>query len=1058
MRIRQIVLVVLLQTLLCFHATKGQVNSSVFENLLTELESKSLYVNAIIQDKNGFIWFGTEEGLIRYDGATLHSYLPEIGNSRSISNKWIMSLFEDSKGNLWIGTRNGLNLYDEGRNEFFRFENNRNNSSSLSNNEVSTIAEDRHGNVWVGTFSGLNKMVTTKNSKWPDKNIGFRRFMKTNDASTSLLSNTVWTLYFDSLNNGWIGTDEGLDLMTTAGESSEYHFTPFRNDPSKATSIAKDNVLKIFSDEKGNLWFTSKQAMLDKLSWESIVSKNYEFDHVLPLLNNSLTEDVKFTNTFISDMHGNLWLGLPENGLIRFSMDGSSIRLLEHFKNIPSNNRSLCDNSIWSLYEDHAGNIWIGGESGVSKYTYNTQRFSQIGPCASYYNFENMVVKSIVTDSEKNIWIGSLSDTIYFISPVQKKSSKILCTEPGVLKGVNQLLVTKNKLYIGSYNGLYIMEIPGIDALLSKPFYRGSSIAIRNEGVKEKKLTSNTIQTLFEDHSGMIWIGTGKGINRLDPSTLKSTTLYENPNAAEVNASYIIRCITQSADGIVWIGTDNGLFESDPDHISFSGHFHTENDSVSLPDNAISYIFESRDGTLWMGTGKGLSSYDRKKKRFSLHALSTSSNYFSVASIAEDTYGNLWVSSNQGLFRYIPGETKINHFTVKNGLCTNRFVPASVSVTKDGLLFFGGEKGFIAFYPDSIPSNPLKPPVVITDFKLFDESVFSSKDTSLIAQLLSRKKLTLNYDQNFFSIDFAALNYLFPEANQYAYQLEGIDKNWVSAGNRRTASYTNVPPSTYRFRVKGANNDGVWNNDGASLEIVVLPPWWKTWWFYLLSTIAFALILYSIYRYRINQIKKVFAIRSKIARDLHDDIGSTLSSISLMSQLAKDGTGDKDKEQELFNTISNASKEAMDLMGVIVWSVNPNNDKLGNILVRMREYASDILEASDIDFNIQLDDEVKDVIIPMEKRKDFYLIFKEAVNNTAKYSGARHALIKLLRENGKLLMTVEDDGKGFDMEKLRSGNGLVNMNQRAKFIGGRLNIHSENGKGTSVRLEMPLVT
>jgi hypothetical protein len=260
--------------------------------------------------------------------------------------------------------------------------------------------------------------------------------------------------------------------------------------------------------------------------------------------------------------------------------------------------------------------------------------------------------------------------------------------------------------------------------------------------------------------------------------------------------------------------------------------------------------------------------------------LSSESDYFTVSAIEEDQQHRLWISSNRGLFKYVPKTKEIRRYTIKNGLCTNRFVATATSSNSDGMLFFGGEKGFISFYPDKISVNASTPPVSITDFKLFDASVLAGFDAKMLADFIERRKIQLKYDQNFFSIDYAALNYLFPEANQYSYQLQGIDKNRVAAGNRTTASYTNVPPGSYSFRISGSNNDGVWNDTGDSLEIVITPPWWQTWWFYSLIVIAIASLLYAIYRYRINQIKKLFTIRSKIARDLHDDVGSTLSSIS----------------------------------------------------------------------------------------------------------------------------------------------------------------------------------
>lgn len=314
----------------------------------------------------------------------------------------------------------------------------------------------------------------------------------------------------------------------------------------------------------------------------------------------------------------------------------------------------------------------------------------------------------------------------------------------------------------------------------------------------------------------------------------------------------------------------------------------------------------------------------------------------------------------------------------------------------------------------------------------------------------------LSYKENMITFNFAALNFSNSFLNQYSYKLEGFDGDWINCGQQQSATYTNLNGGSYIFRVKGANNDGIWNEAGTSVLLYVHPPFWKTWWFYLLCTFAIAGILYTFYKIRINQLIRLQSIRTRIARDLHDDIGSTLSSINMISSMADQTALPEKKSNELFHTIAAASGQAMDLMSDIVWSINPNNDRLEMIIIRMRQYASEILEAANISFTLEMNEEDNDVLLPLEIRKDFFLIFKEAINNLAKYSKADHVSIKLHFINGMVHLSIHDDGIGFDPEEVSNGNGLKNMSARARQMKGAISISSKNPKGTRVDLKIPL--
>lgn len=1034
----------------------GQVNQSAFSNLLKDFESPKLFVNAIQQDDQGFMWFGTYKGLFRFDGVSYQRFMPFAGNNHSISDNEVNVLFKDHHGNLWVGTRNGLNRYDYLRNDFERFFHDPENSNSLCSNEVFAIAEDNAGNLWIGTLNGgLSIMI-------PIVTAGVTTYSFINCAvntadNNSLSGNTVSSICFDHNGRGFIATKNGLNVVQEINVAQKkVSFHHFVYDSLNKFSIASNDIYKIFCDSSNNIWLTSQFGMIDLLTAASVASGKYTFRHLFSDINAAAGGAIKSTSMLYIDRAQNCWLSTYENGLYRFRFsDEQSISNLVNFRHDPANSRSLSDGGVNFIYESGDRSCWIATDAGVSKWHPLQELFSVTHINAAYLQSAN--ISAIAQDRNGTTWFATSDcDTLYALNmhaQIKKLvlSDKLLTANRKVY--VTSLLAASDgSLYAGSSVGVFVVNASEKKSFLQNAHYRPNIIHLQKNGTVYS-LISNMVSCLEEDNDGIIWIGTGMGVCSYHPVSKVCNRAVINKVPDEVNPSFIIRHLKTGADGTLWVGTDNGLLSVD----THTATFHRYQSSDALPGARFLFIHVSHDLQLiWIGTEQGLLSFDPSTTRFKSYP--QSGDDLAIAAILEDDQQNLWISSQHGITRFQPLANDAKRYTVENGLNTNRFSENAACVSKDGRFFFGSEKGFQSFFPAMIPVNKTVPPIVITDFRLFNQSILSGKDVQLVNDFMRSKKLTLQYNQNFCSIDFAALNFDDAEANSYAYQMEGIDHDWVLAGNRRTATYTNISPGCYTFKVKGTNNHGVWNESGTSLFLVITPPWWKTWWFYSLCTIVAGSALYALYRYRINQIKKVFSIRSKIARDLHDDIGSTLSSISLMSQLAKDGNDHQNKEQELFDTISTASKEAMELMSVIVWSVNPNNDKLSNILIRMREYAGDILEACNIDLHIRLDEEVKDFIIPMEKRKDFYLIFKEAVNNVAKYSKAANANIRLSREHGKMIMTIKDDGKGFEVEKLRSGNGLVNMKERAKSIGGRLEIISQQGEGTTVRLEMPVVT
>lgn len=394
-----------------------------------------------------------------------------------------------------------------------------------------------------------------------------------------------------------------------------------------------------------------------------------------------------------------------------------------------------------------------------------------------------------------------------------------------------------------------------------------------------------------------------------------------------------------------------------------------------------------------------------------------------------------------------PDKHSFRNFDMDDGLQGNQFEirpenAGGCCKGKDGTLYFGGPNGLNVFHPQNLTFDTTTSPVVITRFILFDKTIPGKQEA---------QKIILNHDENFFSLEFAALSYRNTSKNLYAYQLVGVDKGWIYSGTRRLASYTNISPGNYEFRVKTANNDGVWNEKGVSVKIIILPAWYQTWWFYVLCVLITGLIIYSLFQYRLNQKLRVLQIRNRLHRDLHDDLGATLSSVKAYSEILKDNP-DTPLIAEL---IKENAGEMIDQLEVITWATNPQFDSMNNIISKMQQYAVPLLHAKQIQYNFSPDGIALSEQVQGEIRQNLLLIFKEAINNIVKYSSARNCNVHLYTEKSKFILKIQDDGVGIGGTVKGSGNGISNMKKRAEQLGGFLKIQTSPDNGTSIRVSIP---
>ncbi|MCB0770725.1 MAG: hypothetical protein KDC00_10010, partial [Flavobacteriales bacterium] len=555
----------------------------------------------------------------------------------------------------------------------------------------------------------------------------------------------------------------------------------------------------------------------------------------------------------------------------------------------------------------------------------------------------------------------------------------------------------------------------------------------------------------------------GARLWRVDSRTGEVADTFHFPDLLPSLGFRGIACWRIDPAGTIWMGTRNGVYGLDPVQGTWSHFTHSEGDSSSISSNEVFSLCldpEQPERYLWVGTdGKGMSRLDRLSGKCDRQVTSREGLPNDVVyGILPDGRGNLWLSTNMGICQYFPGTGHTNNYSMADGLIGNEFNRYSAERSADGTLYFGGMEGITWFDPEDFYHVRSASPTLITELKLLNKPVrVTDQQVFLPVPVEQLKELVLPYSERMITFGFASTDLSAPAQNEYRYILEGLNTIWIENGTAHEATFTNLDPGSYAFRVQGRNSAGVWDEQGASIHLTILPPWWGTWWFRALMALFLTGSLYAFFRYRLARAMEVVSVRDQIARDLHDEIGSTLSSVALYSTVAQKKAGDKLPEaSEMLGRITESTTSVMEAMNDIVWAVNAENDNMGHLVQRMRAFAVRMTEAAECALQFEVDKEMGNARIGMTQRKNLYLIFKEALNNAMKYAACTTIHVQLRRANAETILTVEDDGIGFDPCAKRNGelggNGLVNMQKRATELRGTLTVRSEAGKGTTVQL------
>ena len=802
-----------------------------FENISVRDGLSQNTPNCIFQDSRGLLWIGTEDGLNKYNGYEFEIFRYETGNTSSLSLSKIKCIEEDPDGDLWIGTNGGgLNKYDRISNSFQRFTFGGKTSSLIPGSIVTCIKCMQDGKLWIGTDKGLRVL---------DRQTGSSRVPALrNQKPLSVNGLYIKDLITDSQGLIWIGTDEGLTSVDTATS----YVTFYSHDPGNPNSLPSGMITCLYSDAKDNIWVGTENGAAVKKSGTDIF---------IPMKAGTPSSAFEIRD-FLEDENGNIWIATFGGGLDIYIPGKDQI-----FSNTfdYTNPYTISHNEVTCLCIDRTGILWAG-TYGLDKYNPRKDKFKLYDYIKKANKNDNISFKSVYAiyeDANKVLWIGSKLDGVHVYDRSNNDYFSIRYQEnnPNSLSSNKVRVIRENPagvLWIGTDNG-------GLNKVLlddnRKPL---RFIHYNHDPLNPNSLTSDLIYSLYFDAQNMIWIGTDKGLNCLDPESDSITRYVPDSTNPESLSNATAYYIYGDAGEAMWIATDYGINKYNPETNGFIHYVHDEKDTNSVIINEILTFYEDSENRMWVGTfSGGLDLFDRKKNRFthfnSIKELSDAVIY----GIFEDGKSNLWMSTNNGIIQFNPQTRFIKQYTIEDGLQSNEFNGGAYFRNSEGEIFFGGYFGFNSFFPDKIKLDTVAPAIILTDLQIKHESVRPGNKSPIKKQIGEAEEIILTYKQNNFTLYFAALHFANPSQNKYRYKLEGYDKDWINLGNKRFVSFARLPYRKYRLLIQAANCDGKWNEEGIAIRIRIKPPLMGTLGARLTLIVLFAGLVFYAVRYRMRR-------------------------------------------------------------------------------------------------------------------------------------------------------------------------------------------------------------
>ncbi|MGL1888515.1 MAG: hypothetical protein OCD76_18515 [Reichenbachiella sp.] len=840
-----------------------------FQHISEGLNSSQ--ITAILQTNDDYVWVGTSAGLHKYDGIQFEVFLHNE-NPSSITGNYITSLFEDSRGDLWIGTADGICRYDRILNNFQRFE-----TKTIGNegnpflNRLRSIVEDRNGNLWVASERGGLFFFDTEKKNFYTYPI--------RDQLDSLKRVRITTLEIDLNNTLWVGTfDQGVFQINLETN----HVVQVMNVETRTGLHSLGFIMDIRSGLNGEVWIGTKKMGLFKFRNVSndsvdIVRYIHNVDDERSLAN----DDVQ---AILLDSKNRLWVGNENGGLHLYDRKtGSFVR----YQSDPMDEQSLAHNSVWCIYEDKQERLWVGGAvQGINLYDPLYSKFAHYYQSSSnFHGLSHNVIRDFLEDEQGNVWIGTDGGGLNYFDRKTNRFEHFLHDDKNE-KSLSSNAVLglcmdpEGKLWIGTWAG-------GINVF--EDFEKKEFKNLREETSGGYSIKDHYFN-IIKDHNGNMWAANfGIGLVKFDRKTNNFLVYETDPNDEGSLSANIVVTLLQDSKGTIWAGTDgfgiNKMLFDEDGGVYFEKIVPPSTESTSTPSNIVNHLFEDSKGTIWIATENGLQKLNGDHTKITVYDERHGLPSVSIKSITEDDNGYLWLGTANGIVQFEPETLTVHNFNINDGLQGNEFSRYAVGKLKTGEILFGGINGFNIFHPDSIVYNNYSPPVYITDFKLFNKDIEIGGDNSPLQKHISvTEEIVIAHEQNVFSIQYTALNYTRSENNQFAFKLDGLEADWNYVGSQRLASYSNLDPGEYTFRVKASNNDGVWNEEGATLKITVLPPWWLTWWADTIMVIMMLIAVYAVVQIRTSYLNNQRNLLMSLVDERTDELAVKNERIASQSE------------------------------------------------------------------------------------------------------------------------------------------------------------------------------
>lgn len=1093
-----VVLLTLLVAVPCANAQEGGQaefpdNNAQFDHLSVQEGLSQVTVEAILQDSKGFIWIGTADGLNKYDGYKFTVYKHDVEKPFSIGANSIQVLYEDSDGMIWVGTDGGgLNKFDPTTQRFTQYVNDPEDPNSLGSDSVFEIYEDRSGTLWVGTFwgGGLHKFeretekFTLYAFNWDDPN--------------GLWGEGIFVIHEDEDGMLWIGT-EGAGLQKFDRETGI--FTHYINFPDDSHSLDSNTITAIDEDHTGALWVGTYGEGLNKLD-----RRTEEVTFYAPDLERndpgSLWSSIVWS--IFVDEEGEVWVGTEVGGLHKFDRDTETFT---HYMNNSRDPQSLSGNTVLSIYKDRAGVLWVGTElNGLNKFDGVAKKFELYRHDPDNPNtLAANDIKTIYEDKEEILWVSVLGR----LNKLDRKTGQVTRYqeepgEPGRGPGEHGILTTlvdrEGKIWLGTWNGgLKLFDPIGVRNTVYLP------------EADTETWSANVVLTLYETSSDDFYVGTfSGGLFEFDRNLEQYIAHYaHDPDDPQSLGHNLVLTMYEDRTGALWIGTGDGLSQFNRETGKFTNYLADPENPNALSNASVSAILEDQSGTFWVGTADGLNKFDRATGQVTArYGEKNGMPNASIGAVLEDEQGNLWISTGRGLSKFDPRAESFTNYDPRDGLQGYEFNRAAAYKGSDGEMFFGGTNGLNAFYPARVQENRYIPPIVLTDFQLFNKSVEVGDDSPLKKPLGEESEVVLSYQDDVISFEFASLHYSYPANNQYAYILEGFEKDWNYVGDRRFATYTNLPPGEYTFRVKGTNSDGVWNEEGKSLKVIITPPLWGTWWFAALVVVFLLGGAYLTYWLRVRNLQAQQRALERLVAERTAELAVAKEKAELVSKAKSDFLSSMSHELRTpLNAILGFTKlvqrrsidilpqKQLDNLDKVLISANQLLELIGSILDLSKIEAGRV-DVLPVTFNLEeLVDVCLQTVQPLVKsdqlklvkeiEPEFPLLFTDKdkirqiminlLSNAVKFTEEGSITVSARRQDEMLLLRVTDTGIGIPEEALErifeafqqvdssasrrhggTGLGLSISRHLARLLGGNVTVESTFGLGSTFTVTLPI--